>query len=50
MCQQLIKLGWTLIDVEEADFETLTEVACSKKNEAKKIDLMEYMKQEQGLV
>lgn len=49
MCRQLIKSGWTLNDAEEADFDTLIEVVCSKKKETKKIDLMEYMKQERGL-
>jgi len=50
MCRQLIKAGWTLNDVEEADFETLVEVVCTSpsKRKQKKIDLMDYMKGEGG--
>jgi len=49
MCRSLVKAGWTLNDIEEADFETLIEVVCSKEKKAKKIDLMDYMKQEKGV-
>jgi hypothetical protein len=49
MCRQLIKAGWTLNDIEEADFQTLVAVVCKQKEEVKKIDLMDYMKREKGL-
>lgn len=48
MCRSLIKAGWTLNDIEEADFETLIAVVCKEKKE-KKIDLIDYMKREKGL-
>lgn len=35
-------------DIEEADFETLIMVVCEKEKE-KKVDLVEYMKQEKRL-
>lgn len=49
MCRQLIKAGWTLNDVEDSEFETLIEVVCAKEKQQKKIDLMDYMKNERGL-
>lgn len=48
MCKALIKSGWSLNDIEESDFETLIEVVAGKEKQ-KKIDLMDYMKQEKGL-
>lgn len=52
MCRNLIKSGWTLTDVEEAEFDTLMAVMGTKKQEKQqpKIDIMDYMKQEKGLV
>ncbi|WP_159723174.1 hypothetical protein [Enterococcus sp. CSURQ0835] len=51
MCQELVKNGWTLNDIEDADWNTLTKVVFSKPRKAKqkeqRIDLVDYMKQKQ---
>lgn len=49
LCRSLIHAGWTLNDIEEADFETLIQVVCGERKE-EKVDLIDYMKQKQGLV
>lgn len=49
LCRNLIKGGWTINAVEEADFETLIAVLCGSGAKTRKVDLMDYMKQERGL-
>ncbi len=43
-----MKSGWTLNDIEEADFETLIRVICEDEKESK-IDLVELMGKKKGL-
>ena len=46
LCRQLIENGWTLEDIEEADFEALIQIVCSepKKEKSKEVDLKDFVK------
>lgn len=46
ICRSLIQQGWTLNDIEDANFETLIDVVCAgdKPQKKKEVSLNDFLK------